>query len=164
MDDKRPVDVALDLLVYLPVGLAVSARQLLPALARQGRERLGTQLTQARVVGQFSVEQGRLRASTAFNRARAQGVERLERLSGSEPVLPPPPQPARPTSGATRRATRGPAGAELAIPGYDSLAASQVLPRLEGLAPDELEAVRAYEAAHRGRKTILGRIDQLQGA
>jgi hypothetical protein len=51
----------------------------------------------------------------------------------------------------------------LAIPGYDSLSASQVLPRLEGLAADELEAVRAYEAEHRGRKTILGRIAQLQG-
>jgi hypothetical protein len=37
-----------------------------------------------------------------------------------------------------------------------------VLPRLEGLVPSELEAVRAYEAGHRGRKTILGRIAQLQ--
>jgi hypothetical protein len=34
--------------------------------------------------------------------------------------------------------------------------------RLEGLSPDELEAVRAYEAAHRGRKTILNKVAQLQ--
>jgi hypothetical protein len=52
----------------------------------------------------------------------------------------------------------------LAIPGYDSLSASQVLPRLAGLAPDELEAVRRYEVGHRGRKTILGRVAQLQSA
>jgi hypothetical protein len=42
-----------------------------------------------------------------------------------------------------------------------------VLPRLEALSVDELAAVQAYEAAHRGRKTILGRIAQVsqsQGA
>ncbi len=50
----------------------------------------------------------------------------------------------------------------LAIPDYDSLAASQVVPRLAGLTADELEAVRAYEAAHRARRTILGRVAQLQ--
>ena len=52
--------------------------------------------------------------------------------------------------------------ADLAIPDYDGLAASQVLPRLDGLSPDELEAVRQHEAAHRARRTILGRIAQLQ--
>ena len=53
---------------------------------------------------------------------------------------------------------------ELAIPDYDNLSASQVIPRLGGLSPDELEAVRRYEAAERGRKTILGKIAQLQSA
>ncbi len=51
----------------------------------------------------------------------------------------------------------------LAIPGYDALSASQVVQRLAGLAADELEAVRTYEAATRGRRTILNRIAQLQG-
>jgi hypothetical protein len=55
----------------------------------------------------------------------------------------------------------GGAGA-LAIPGYDALSASQVVQRLAGLAPDELEAVRTYETATRGRRTILNRIAQLQ--
>jgi hypothetical protein len=50
----------------------------------------------------------------------------------------------------------------LAIPGYDSLAASQIVSRLDGLTPEELEAVRRYEAAHRARSTVLGRIAQLQ--
>jgi hypothetical protein len=51
----------------------------------------------------------------------------------------------------------------LAIPGYESLSASQVVTRLEGLTPGELEAVREYESAHRGRKTILNKVAQLQG-
>jgi hypothetical protein len=49
----------------------------------------------------------------------------------------------------------------LAIPGYDTLSAMQVVQRLTGLSAQELEAVRAYEAAHRGRKTILHRAEQL---
>ena len=51
--------------------------------------------------------------------------------------------------------------AQLAIADYDSLAASQVVPRLASLDVAELAAVRAYEAAHRGRRTILNRVDQL---
>ncbi len=49
----------------------------------------------------------------------------------------------------------------LAIPGYDSLSASQVVQRLEGLSPVELEEVRAHEATHRQRRTILHRVEQL---
>jgi hypothetical protein len=50
----------------------------------------------------------------------------------------------------------------LAIHDYDALSASQVVPRLAGLADDELELVRVYEAGTRGRKTILNKIAQLQ--
>ncbi len=49
----------------------------------------------------------------------------------------------------------------LPIPEYDQLSASQVVERLDGLTTAELEAVRAYELAHRGRSTILGKILQL---
>jgi hypothetical protein len=52
--------------------------------------------------------------------------------------------------------------ATLAIPGYASLSASQVVQRLAGLSDDELEAVRLYETANRGRRTILTRVGQLQ--
>lgn len=49
----------------------------------------------------------------------------------------------------------------LPIPEYDQLSASQVVERLDGLTTAELDAVRAYELAHRGRSTILGKIMQL---
>ena len=52
--------------------------------------------------------------------------------------------------------------AELSIPGYDTLSASQVVQRLAGLSPDELEDVRDYESGTRGRRTILSKIAQLQ--
>ena len=49
----------------------------------------------------------------------------------------------------------------LAIPGFDTLSASQVVQRLDGLSRSELVAARAYETATRGRRTILSRVDQL---
>jgi hypothetical protein len=79
------------------------------------------------------------------------------------PVAPPGPvglQAAGPAAVEVDSAVPGPSG--LAIPGYDSLAASQVVPRLAGLSAEELAAVAAYESAHRGRRTILTRIQQLQ--
>jgi hypothetical protein len=151
--------VAVDLLVYAPVGLAVSAKELVPELIERGRAQVGA----ARIIGQFAVEQGQHQVAKAFSRAREQAQERIENLTAPKVV------PARRTAPAPapkptpRPVTSSPAGAALAIPGYDSLSASQVLPRLEGLSESELEAVRAYEADHRGRKTILGRIAQLQG-
>jgi hypothetical protein len=57
----------------------------------------------------------------------------------------------------------GASSAELPIPGYDALSASQVVERLIGLTPGELAAVHAYETAHRQRRTILGKIEQLAG-
>ncbi len=52
--------------------------------------------------------------------------------------------------------------AQLAIPGYDTLSASQVVQRLPGLSPNELQAVRVYEMAGRARKTVLLKAAQLQ--
>jgi hypothetical protein len=159
-DEKRPIDLALDLFVYVPVGLALSARDLVPELARKGRERVSGQVTSARVVGQFAVQQGQTQATKAFQRARRDAEQRLADEAGTAPT--PAPPAVKPPAAPARAAHSGPGADTLAVPGYDSLSASQVLPRLEGLSGDELEAVRAYEAAHRGRKTILGRIAQLQ--
>jgi len=156
-----PLDLVLDAFVYVPVGLAVSARDVLPELAARGRERVEARVSSARTIGQFAVHQGQVKAARAFTRAREEAQSRLQ----SEALVddgPAPPEPTPRVVAAPRPATSGPAADTLAIPGYDSLSASQVLPRLEGLEPLELEAVRSYEAAHRGRKTILGRVAQLQ--
>ena len=55
-----------------------------------------------------------------------------------------------------------PTESELPVPDYDSLAASQVVPRLAALSTDELATVGAYERAHRNRQTILNKVKQLQ--
>jgi chromosome segregation ATPase len=51
----------------------------------------------------------------------------------------------------------------LPIPGYDEKSAPEIIQALKGLNPKELEAVKAYEASHKNRKTILKEIDTLLG-
>ena len=63
------------------------------------------------------------------------------------PAVPPPPVDAH-----------TPDVTSLAIPGFDTLSASQVVQRLDGLTRGELVSVRAYETSGRGRRTILSRV------
>ncbi|MEW6473688.1 MAG: hypothetical protein AB1679_15660 [Actinomycetota bacterium] len=68
------------------------------------------------------------------------------------------------TKAPAKRAGKAPAAAsaaDLPIREYDGLSASQVVSRLTGLTPDELRAVRAYEEASRGRRTVILAIDRL---
>lgn len=155
---QSPLDRALDLVVFAPLGLALTARDAFPDLARKGRERVTNQLTAARMIGQLAVTMGRNEAAKLLGRAREAGAARVR----------PPSPPARERPAAPRPAGRGPApatrpAADLAIPNYDTLSASQVIERLPGLSPEELEAIRRHEEAGRGRRTILNRVAQLQG-
>jgi hypothetical protein len=187
--ERSPLELAADLLVYVPVGLAVAARDLLPTLAERGRTEVASQVSLARMVGQLVVRQGQDELGRAVGGARQQvGTlfgQFLRALGDDdeavdEPPAAPVPAPApaaraaapvrasaavavAPPAAEGRGSADAPLVAALAIPDYDSLAASQVIPRLAALAPDELEAIRHYEASTRGRRTVLGRIAQLQG-
>ncbi len=63
--------------------------------------------------------------------------------------------------GASSAVEESPNPEELAIPGYESLAAAQIVPRLQTLSESELTAIRSFETANRQRRTVLNRIDQL---
>jgi hypothetical protein len=80
------------------------------------------------------------------------------------PSARPPSTSAQAATSAPRVSGDVPAGAtegSLAIPGYDSLSASQVVGRLGGLDRGELQEVRSHELANRRRRTVLNRVDQL---
>ncbi len=162
-DPKSPRDAALDLLVYAPLGLALEARTLMPDLIERGRN----QVTMARMVGRFAVRQGQVEATRRLGPVQGQ-VESVLADLGLVPR--PEPAPRTPSPAArepdpvpeTAAESEAPPVEDLAVTDYDSLAASQVVPRLRALSADELEDVRRYEASGRGRKTILNRIVQLQ--
>ncbi|MDQ6782341.1 MAG: hypothetical protein M3063_02620 [Actinomycetota bacterium] len=172
-DDRSPIDAVLDLVLYAPIGLALTVGEEVPELAAKGRTLLTARWATARVVGQFAVAQGRKEVRRRTGGAGTPPPPTRSTASGHETVVPAPSaataEPRHSTNGAvspavaTEDGAAAPRAEALAIPGYDSLSASQVVQRLAGLAPDELEAVRAYEAATRGRRTILARVSQLQG-
>jgi hypothetical protein len=180
--EDDPAEQLLDVLVYAPLGLLLEARDLLPKLAEKGRQRMGPQVTVARMIGEMAVRQGQRRAEKVVERMRQQNsagapVRPTPAAAPTEPAAPSPGNGHRPPDAASSAAAGGaaaapapspaaggaaPGSSSLAIPGYDTLSASQVVPRLEGLSVAELEAVRAYEEATRARKTVLTRIDQLR--
>jgi hypothetical protein len=177
-DDKSPVDQVLDLLVFAPLGLALTAKTQMPEIVAKGRAQVEGQLTMARFIGQFAVQQGkvelekRLKSSISPPPPPAAAPRAAPEAPAAEPPEPPGDRPVSVTVPVTVRAEPAPdpasaAGAspaptDLAIPGYDALSASQVVQRLAGLSSAELEQVRLYEASTRGRKTVLTKISQLQ--
>jgi hypothetical protein len=185
--NRTPIDQALDLFVYLPVGVVSELSRSIPRFIERGRHELhadapaGDPAEEAESpLGRFDPVRRLDRAQAhAFGTLRALGV--LPREEHAAPIEAPAPRPtaaaaviersagdaapaaarpANPANGAVDAPALDPDA--LAIPGYDSLSASQVMPRLESLSGDELELVRRYEHASRGRKTILNKIAQLQ--
>ncbi|MCX7620410.1 MAG: hypothetical protein N2037_06145 [Acidimicrobiales bacterium] len=178
---KTPIDHALDLFVFAPVGFVFEARSLLPRFAERGRRELETaKLIGKHLLGREATEQGAERGRAnrhAHNTLRVLGLLPTPSDGNGtshpkrEPAIPPGSDRPLEKSGppdAPRRAPRAvpavpaPDVATLAIPDYESLSASQVVPRLESLSPEELEAIRLYESHHRHRATILNKIAQLQ--
>jgi hypothetical protein len=170
-----------DIVRYAPIGVLLDGPSLLPELAEKGK----AHVRNAHVLGQVAVREAesRLRPQVeslvprAIDLLRLVGVVPTEDTTVAAPATPEaadtegtspagadvtvePSQAEEPVASAQPSA---PAADELAIPDYESLSASQVVNRLPGLSAEELEAVRQYEVAHRGRKTILNKVAQLQG-
>jgi hypothetical protein len=169
-DDPPLNERILDVLVYIPAGIAVSVVEELPKLAARGRDRLGVRVSSARAVGQFAVKAGtdefRRRSGGLFHkppdpaarRTRPTGTARAGGAGGTRATTPRQPPV---TEGPQAGNGHIPDVSTLSIPGFDTLSASQVVQRLDGLNRVELVSVRAYEASTRGRRTILNRVDQL---
>src|SRR4051794_987600 len=95
-EPKSPVDQALELFLYAPVGLALTAAEELPKLVEKGRQRVTGQITMARMIGQFAVAEGQKRGEAiikdATERLSGSGSRPASRLSS--PASPPAPAPA----------------------------------------------------------------------
>lgn len=160
--ERSPVEQVLDLLVYAPVGMALVVRDELPRLVEKGRHQAETQVALARMLGQMAAGKGQQELGKALNDlwARLSGAAATEQPPSPAPEKPAP--EAKSSGSPASRPSGRPSADDLAIPGYDALSAPQVVQRLSGLSPEELDAVAAYETATRHRQTILGRIAQLK--
>ena len=183
-----PVGVALYLRDTVPtfVNLFVSRGK---AELGQRRQQAQDQVAQAKAMGEFAVNFGGPKVREHVEKGIAlarKGAESV--LGGTEdedgapdaaadvPSPAPAPRPDRAAANSkaasrpagkstktttTKTAAPAPAATTLVIPDYDELSASQVVERLDGLPASDLDAVRAYEEAHRARRTILYKIEQL---
>src|SRR3954447_12098519 len=75
-DHKSPVDAALDLLVYAPLGFALDARTLLPKLVDRGR----SQIDVARWMGEHAVAKGQKGASRRLTQVQESALTALAEL------------------------------------------------------------------------------------
>lgn len=182
---KHPVEHVLDLFLYAPVGFVAEAPSLLPRFVKRGRD----QVAMVRAVGMYAIRRDPDELEAIVHRhPRAQSTMKALGLvtgtgrqssNGSRDMsssMTVPSSQAGDVAGrpdATDRdnvagqepdVVSGGDVASLAIPDYESLSASQVVPRLESLTGDELEAIRLYEHSNRARRTILNKIAQLQAA
>ncbi len=185
--DDDPCRQLLELFVYAPIGLMVEAKRMYPGVIDAGRQRVDNQIRLARLVGEFAVRQGRQlverrlqefarpsidddanrrldppsaasvdRTGAGFDsadRGLTMSVPAPDTGPGSSPVIPPPEMSVPPVDAGS-----------LAITGYDTLAASQIVDCLDGLPDEDLERIGRYEAAHRGRRTVLGQVARLRGS
>ena len=153
---KSPLRRGFDVCLGTPIGVAVSVAEEIPELLAEGRRRLELQLGNALFVGRFVVNQKQRELSARLDALLGNGAPRtVDDVAGTAPP-PAPPGPARPAPDPAAAATVAGALAD-----YDTLSASQVVRRLESLGPEELDAVRRYEASTRNRRTILNRAGQL---
>lgn len=166
-----------DVFVYAPIGLATEVLETFPRLVKRGRERAKL----VRLIGHVAVTKGQRKVDGVVRQVfepaaptpTADGPSTAPDLAMPDTAMPDSDEVEMSDGDLDdveqpivvrhlHAAYDFEQAALLAIPDYDSLSASQVVPRLAGLTTEELEAVRLYEASHRARRTILGRVAQLQ--
>ncbi len=160
-EERDPIEQLVDLVLFAPVGLVLEARRRLPELAAEGRQHVEQQVRLARFVGKFAVSMGRQQLQRQVRELLGGSARPAANAPSSTPTRA---VTTTVPSAIEAAAVEVPAAADLPLAGYDTLAASQVVARLGDLTADELDVVRRYEEATRRRRTILGRIAQLQRA
>jgi hypothetical protein len=146
---RDPVDptviirAAVDVLVFAPFGLGAKIVDDAPSAAKRARQ----ELSNARFIGRIAVDQGVAQLRTKLSDATAADPE-PERPAAVPPIDVVP--EADPVS-----------ADDLALPDYDTLPAIDIVAKLETLSVDEREAIATYESSNRQRRTVLGKLAQL---
>lgn len=156
---RRLLGRAFDLTVYVPIGLAVEMTRCATRAVNGAQHRAADRIVVARAAGQLAVQVG--------------GRRLRELLDQPDPAVAPgdptPPSavvtPLRVIENATpNTGVDADDASDLPIDEYESLAASQVVARLTALDAEELAVIEQFELTNRRRRTVLGKIEQLQRA
>jgi hypothetical protein len=141
-----------DLFLFAPLGFLLEAPRLLPELAEAGRRRL---------LGCPTAGRSRTPDATAAPLPTLRPAAKPGRPDVDLDVADDLVDPAEEVTIVVEREDESGDGG-LPIPGYDQLAASQIIARLPRLSASELDRIAAHESAHRHRRTVLAKISQLR--
>ncbi len=173
---KAPIERAVEIFVYAPIGAGISivrscssAGESIVDRGREGfethRRTIEAQARRFTNIGAASVCFGPNLIKRRLNRRLSELNDEASRLAKQEAAESREAKAAPATAGDVNCSDiviKAPLDVSaLAIPEYDDLSAAQVVERLTGLEVHELEAIGTYEYAHRGRRTILARVNQL---
>ncbi len=181
----------LDVMLYAPIGLAYEYRSVLPQLVKKGRSQVQLGMFLGRMAasrGGAGAERMTADALTTLATVAARGITEFGQAVG---LAPPdddaplidvvevkeaeqdePPKAAAKTKKAKKskksspknqKAKATPRSPRLPIAGYDDLTAREIVVLLEDLTPAQRKRVRDHETATRSRKTILAKLDRLEG-
>ncbi len=154
--DSTSNEALVDLLVYAPVGIALEALDNLPKYVERGK----SQVTLGRFVAKTVAKRGSTMAEGVGERVLNEVGQVIVDIFGIDLSPDEQPPPSKPVAKATVEALAD----DLPIAEYDSQAAAQVVKMLAQLSAEEREEIASYEAAGRGRVTILRKIEQLRKA
>jgi hypothetical protein len=140
--DEEHEPSLLDVVLFGPVDAAFALLRDPRGAATRGRARVEQAARQARALGELTVRFG------------ANELRRRTTPTGEDATPAPSSAVARPARDA------GPAPDDV-IADYDALSASQIVPMLASLSPEERARVADYEQRARARQTVLRRIAQL---
>ncbi len=155
--ESKPSEQLLDLFVYAPVGIALEAVDNLPKYVERGK----SQVTIGRFLARTVARRGTKTVESFAERLAHEAGQVVVDWFGID--LSPEPIEVDAEVAAPTEPEPG-ADADLPIAEYDSQAAAQIVKLLPQLDDDELSAVERYEAAGRGRVTILRKIALLRDA
>jgi hypothetical protein len=133
-ESRPPLEQLLEFALFAPIGLALAFCDNLPKVKPIGLKEVNQQISSARMLGTMTVNQAR---------------REIEKLLPKPPIVTDPP-------------IETVAVPPLPITNYDSMTAAQIIGLLDALTPAERNRVAEHEKAHRNRRTVLGRVDQLR--
>lgn len=159
-EEKSPIERLIETAVFAPLGIAAMLREELPKVIARGHQ----EANMAKMMGQFAVGMGRQEIEKRLKQVAEGPAPKPAPAAAAKPAAATPTAAAAPTPASNGTEVTVHDANNLAIPGYDTLSASQIVQRLAGLNAKELAAIGSYEAAGRGRRTILNRVAQLRDA
>lgn len=143
-----------ELAVSVPLELSARLIEAVPAVAEKvpaAADRVRREVVLARFIGKLAVDQGLRELRERL--VPAQDVSSSESADvAPEPAAPPTPVASEPSV----------AVGDLALADYDHLSSAQIVAKLSDLEPSERAEIEAYERSHRHRRTVLGKLEQLE--